>query len=108
MKAIDLATQWAVFEPNDGPTRERVRLSLTIYLATLWAQGQLAGASAEEAFFVKCDLENNGEDDRANGRLVADVGIAPAIPFEFVVVRVWRARNELELAELTSTGGGTH
>lgn len=99
MKAIDHSTQWAVFEPNDIATRERVRLSLTVYLATLWQQGQLAGASMEEAFFVKCDVENNSEDDRAEGRLVADVGIAPAIPFEFVVVRVWRARNALELSE---------
>jgi hypothetical protein len=105
MKAIDLATQWAVFEPNDAATRERLRLSLTVYLATLWQQGQLAGASIEEAFFVKCDLENNTEEDRAEGRLVADVGIAPAIPFEFVVVRVWRARNELEIAEATLSGG---
>jgi len=105
MKAIDIATQWAVFEPNDAATRERLRLSLTVYLATLWEQGQLAGASIEEAFFVKCDLENNTEDDRAEGRLVADVGIAPAIPFEFVVVRVWRARNELEIAEATFAGG---
>ena len=109
MKAIDLATQWAVFEPNDDATRERVRLALMVYLATLWQQGQLAGGSIEEAFFVKCDTENNTPEDRAEGRLVADVGIAPAIPFEFVVVRVWRARNELEIAELTSTrAGGTY
>jgi uncharacterized protein len=109
MKAIDHATQWAVFEPNNVETRERVRLSLTVYLSTLWQQGQLAGASIEEAFFVKCDLENNVEDDRAEGRLIADVGIAPAIPFEFVVVRVWRSRNELEITELPNTfAGGMH
>jgi phage tail sheath protein FI len=106
MKAIDHATQWVVFEPNDAGTRERVRLSLTVYLATLWQRGQLAGNSIEEAFFVKCDLENNTDDDRAEGRLIADVGIAPAIPFEFVVVRVWRARNELEMTE--TPNGGTH
>lgn len=107
MKAIDISTQWAVFEPNDAATRERVRLAITVYLATLWEQGQLAGASIEEAFFVKCDDENNTADDRAEGRLIADVGIAPAIPFEFVVVRVWRARNEFEITAsvLTAVGG---
>jgi phage tail sheath protein FI len=106
MKAIDHATQWAVFEPNDVATREQLRLSLTVYLAALWQQGQLAGASIEEAFFVKCDLTNNTEDDRAEGRLIADVGIAPAIPFEFVVVRVWRARNEFEITELSDALAG--
>lgn len=104
MKAIDHATQWVVFEPNDAGTRERVRLSLTVYLATLWQRGQLAGNSIEQAFFVKCDLANNTDDDRAEGRLIADVGIAPAIPFEFVVVRVWRARNELEITEMPNGG----
>jgi len=109
MKAIDYATQWVVFEPNDVGTRERVRLSLTVYLATLWERGQLAGGSIEEAFFVKCDQENNTEDDRANGRLIVDVGIAPAIPFEFIVVRVWRARNELEITESPNVfAGGKH
>lgn len=47
MKALDLATQWAVFEPNDTGTRERLRMSILIYLATLWQQGQLAGASMD-------------------------------------------------------------
>ncbi|MCC7052814.1 MAG: phage tail sheath subtilisin-like domain-containing protein [Gemmatimonadaceae bacterium] len=101
MKALDLASQWAVFEPNDTGTRERLRMSILIYLATLWQQGQLAGASMEEAFFVRCDETNNSAADVANGRLHVDIGIAPAIPFEFVVVRVWRSRNELELAEWT-------
>jgi phage tail sheath protein FI len=103
MKAIELATQWAVFEPHDVSTRTKLRLSLTTYLATLWQQGMLAGAAAEEAFFVKSDDENNTDDDRANGRLIVDVGVAPVFPYEFVVLRVWRAQNELEFAETTAS-----
>lgn len=106
MKALDLATQWAVFEPNDTGTRERLRMSILIYLATLWQQGQLAGASMDEAFFVRCDDTNNRPSDVAVGRLCVDIGIAPAIPFEFVVVRVWRSRNELEIAEWAVERGG--
>ncbi|HEY7396468.1 MAG TPA: phage tail sheath C-terminal domain-containing protein [Gemmatimonadaceae bacterium] len=108
MKAIDRSTQWAVFEPNDVNTREQLRLSLTVYLSTLWQLGQLAGDSIQAAFFVICDDTNNTDDDRANGRVIADVGIAPTIPFEFVVVRVWRAGNALELSEgPTTRSGGT-
>lgn len=102
MKAIDHSTQWAVFEPNDAGTRERVRMALIVYLSTLWQQGQLAGAAMEEAFFVKCDLENNTDVDRDEGRLIVDVGIAPAIPFEFVVVRVGRTQNALEMVDAGS------
>jgi uncharacterized protein len=109
MKAVELSTQWAVFEPNDAATRERVRLTLLVYLATLWQQGMLAGATPDEAFGVKCDEENNPPDDRANGRLTAEIRIAPAVPLEFVVLRVFRAGNELEFSEVapgTAGGGG--
>jgi phage tail sheath protein FI len=105
-KAIDLATQWAVFEPNNHVTRSKLRLAVITYLSTLWQQGALAGASMDEAFFVKCDEENNSADDRANGRLILDIGVAPAHPFEFIVLRVWRAGNELEFAEAVAGGRG--
>lgn len=104
MKAVDLSTQWAVFEPNDDMTRSKLRLALITYLSTLWQHGALTGASMEEAFFVKCDSDNNTPDDTRNGRLIVDIGVAPAIPFEFVVLRVWRAGNELEFAESSSSG----
>lgn len=104
MKAVDLSTQWAVFEPNDDTTRSKLSLALITYLGTLWQQGALAGASMQAAFFVKCDSDNNTPDDVSNGRLTVDVGVAPAIPFEFVVLRVWRAGNELEFAETSVTG----
>ena len=58
------------------------------------------GRRAEEAFFVRCDETKNPPDARANGRLLAEVGVAPSIPFEFVVLRVGRQGNEFEIQEL--------
>ena len=104
MKAIDLATQWVVFEPNDFATRRKVDLSLTTYLAALWQAGALVGTTMAEAFFVKCDEENNTATDRADGRFTATIGIAPARPFEYIVVRVHRGQNELEIAEAAASG----
>ena len=98
-KAIYVSTQWAVFEPNDIFTRAKLHLSLTSFLLSLWQQGALMGASADEAFFVKCDEENNPETERGNGRLLAEVGIAPSQPFEFVILRVGRTGNEFEISE---------
>jgi uncharacterized protein len=98
-KAVDLATQWAVFEPNDAITRSKLRLSLTNFLLELWRQGGLVGDSAAEAFFVHCDESNNPPSERANGRLLAEVGVAPSYPFEFVVLRIGRTNNEFEITE---------
>jgi hypothetical protein len=98
-KAVELSMQWAVFEPNDFMTRAKITLALTSYLTTLWEQGALKGKTAEEAFFVKCNEENNPPRERGNGRLLAEVGVAPSVPFEFVVVRVGRTDNELNITE---------
>jgi len=106
-KAIYLAIQWAVFEPNDLFTRAKLHLSLTSYLLCLWQQGALMGATAAEAFFVKCDEQNNPPSARDNGRLLAEVGVAPSQPFEFVILRIGRAHNEFEITEaLTARGVG--
>ena len=98
-RAIYLSTQWAVFEPNDAFTRAKLRLAFTSFLLALWRKGALVGGTAEAAFFVKCDEENNPPYERDRGRLLAEIGVAPAHPFEFVVVRVGRTDNEFELSE---------
>ena len=101
-KAIDVSTQWAVFEPNDVFTRAKLHLVLTSFLLALWQQGALMGAAASEAFFVKCDEVTNPASEREQGRLLAVVGVAPSQPFEFVILRVGRAHNAFEITELTS------
>lgn len=98
-KAIDHSTQWAVFEPNDHTTRTRITQALTELLLALWTRGALVGASPAQAFVVRCDEVNNPPDARANGRLLAEVAIAPSQPFEFVVLRVGRQGNAFEIEE---------
>jgi hypothetical protein len=105
-KAVDISTQWAAFEPNDRVTRNKIQLALSTFLLALWRKGALAGPTPDASFFVKCDEENNPASERANGRLLAVVGVAPAVPFEFVVLRVGRTDNEFEIAETDSTAGG--
>jgi phage tail sheath protein FI len=104
VEAVDLATQWAVFEPNNGLTRAKVRIAMTSFVTALWQRGALMGDRAEAAFFVRCDETNNPPESRDLGRLVADVGIAPSVPFEFVVVRVGRIDDTLEIAETVAKG----
>ena len=92
-ESINRAIQWVVFEPNDVPLWARVRQSISQFLTTEWRNGALAGATADEAFFVKCDRTTMTQDDIDNGRLVCVIGVAPAKPAEFVIIRIaqWTA-----------------
>jgi Bacteriophage tail sheath protein len=87
-ESIDEGTQWVVFEPNDEPTWARVRRSISNFLIRVWRDGALAGATEEEAFFVKCDRTTMTEDDIVNGRLICYIGVAPVRPAEFVIFRI--------------------
>jgi hypothetical protein len=106
-KAIYKSTQWAVFEPNNSITQAALRLSLTSFLISLWQKGALAGATVAEAFFVKCDASNNPADQTDIGMLLAQVGVSPSYPFEFIVLRVGRVGNQFEVTEQTVYPGAS-
>jgi hypothetical protein len=53
-----------------------------------WRQGALMGATAEEAFFVKCDDETNPQEIIDQGQVVTVIGVAPVKPAEFVIFRI--------------------
>jgi phage tail sheath protein FI len=86
-ESVEEGTQWVVFEPNDEPTWARVRRSISNFLTSVWRSGALMGATAEEAYFVRCDRTTMTQDDIDNGRLICYVGIAPVKPAEFVIFR---------------------
>lgn len=81
-------TQWVVFEPNDQTLWERVKRTISAFLLGLWRDGALFGATADQAFYVKCDAETNPPDSIDQGKLVVEVGIAPVKPAEFVIFRI--------------------
>lgn len=80
--------QWAVFEPNDGPLWDALRLTIGGFMMDLFRQRALQGSTPEEAFFVKCDSETTTETDQQNGIVNIQIGFAPLKPAEFVVVRL--------------------
>jgi uncharacterized protein len=87
-QSILRGTDWVVFEPNDERLWDAVKRTVTMFLRRVWRDGALFGATANEAFFVKCDAENNPPETREVGQLMIDVGIAPVKPAEFVVFRI--------------------
>ncbi|MBV9278668.1 MAG: phage tail sheath family protein [Chloroflexi bacterium] len=87
-KSIENGTQWVVFEPNDPDLWARVRRDVSAFLTGVWREGALFGATADQAFFVKCDEELNPPDVRDRGQLFIDIGMAPVKPAEFVIFRL--------------------
>ena len=81
-------TQWVVFEPNDLDLWQRVKRTAYAFLLGLWRQGALAGATPDQAFYVKCDEETNPPESVDEGKLVCEIGISPVKPAEFVVFRI--------------------
>jgi len=90
--SIDNGTQWVVFEPNDAALWARVRQTINDFLDTTWRSGALMGATADQAYFVRCDRTTMTQDDIDNGRLICVIGIAPVKPAEFVIFRIQQFR----------------
>jgi hypothetical protein len=99
VKNIIVNLRWTVFEPNDRQLRDRITASLTLFLNGLFASGALVGASAKEAFFVKCDEETNPPEVVDLGQLVTEVGVAPERPAEFILVTIKRSPGSLSVFE---------
>jgi len=87
-ESLLLGTQWSVFEPNDMDLWERVKRDISAFLTRTWMDGALFGRTAGEAYYVKCDAENNPPETRDVGQLIIEVGISPVKPAEFVIIRL--------------------
>ena len=87
-ESILLGTQWVVFEPNDDRLWSSIRRNVTAFLQEEWRRGALFGRTADEAFYVKCDRDNNPQESIDQGRVVCEIGVAPVKPAEFVVFRL--------------------
>ncbi|QKV73720.1 phage tail sheath subtilisin-like domain-containing protein [Amycolatopsis sp. Hca4] len=87
-KSILNGTNWVVFEPNDQYLWSAVNRTIGMFLRRVWRSGALFGDTPEQAFYVKCDAENNPPENRDAGVLTVDIGIAPVKPAEFVVFRL--------------------
>jgi hypothetical protein len=81
-------TQWVVFEPNDEPLWGQVRLNVGAFMQGLFLQGAFQGTTPQQAYFVKCDSENNPQTSIDQGIVNILVGFAPLYPAEFVVIQI--------------------
>lgn len=85
-RSLEAGYSWVAFEPNSPRTWDQISSRTKTFLTDLYDRGMLVGGNAEQAFFVKCDAENNPPDSIDSGILVCDVGVAPVTPAEFIMI----------------------
>lgn len=87
-ESIQKATAFVVFESNNAITWLKVKTIIESYLDGLWRQGALAGATQQEAYFVKIGLgQTMTELDILEGRMIVEIGVSAVRPAEFIILR---------------------
>ncbi len=87
-ESVKKASERFVFESNDSNTWVRVRAMIENFLNTQWRAGALAGASPEDAYFVRVGLgETMSAQDVLEGRMIVEIGMAAVRPAEFIILR---------------------
>jgi phage tail sheath protein FI len=81
-------TQWVVFEPNDETLWGQIRLNVGAFMQGLFLKGAFQGTTPQQAYFVKCDAENNPQSSINQGIVTITVGFAPLYPAEFVIIQI--------------------
>jgi uncharacterized protein len=72
---------------------------VTSLLLAAFQSGALAGDRPQDAFQVTCDGTNNPP-DADPGQVVCDVAFAPAVPMEFIHLRLLMGQqSQLEVIE---------
>jgi phage tail sheath protein FI len=83
---LEQIAEVALFEPNDTRLWSKIRTTMGVFLTEYFNQGGLRGNNTAEAFFVKCDAENNSAQSIQNGELHIEIGVALEYPAEFIVI----------------------
>jgi phage tail sheath protein FI len=89
-------TQWVVFEPNDETLWSQIRLNVGSFMQGLFLQGAFQGTTPQQAYFVKCDSENNPQSSIDQGVVNILVGFAPLYPAEFVVIQIQQMAGQVQ------------
>lgn len=85
---IEKAIRAMMFEPNNQPTWEKVRVAIENYLFPLWQYGAFQGAKPEEAFKVQVgEGQTMSKADIYAGKLIVEIGINAVRPAEFIILR---------------------
>jgi hypothetical protein len=92
-RALLIQMQWLVFEPNTPSLWLDVQFTLQNFLRQLYTAGTFKGETEQQAFFVRCDAVLNTRQVVDAGMLIAEIGVAPVEPLEFILVKINRGAD---------------
>ncbi len=93
VRAIRRVAEPLAFETNGPVLWFAFVRAITAVLLDAWRAGALAGTRPEEAFGVVCDATTNPPEEIDAGRCLCNIELAPAVPMEFILIRVALARD---------------
>jgi len=88
VRAIRRVAEPLVFETNGPELWFSFVRAVTTVLLEAWRRGGLKGSRPQEAFRVRCNESLNPPEERDLGRVLCKVELAPAVPMEFIELRV--------------------
>jgi len=92
------------FEPISPALWLRVQRELTSYCVDLFQRGALKGQNPKQAFYVRCNEDLNTPEVRDSGMLVAEIGLAAAQPYEYIVLRLICRVGGVDIVEPSAAG----
>ncbi len=98
-ESIQEGIRWAVFEPNNRQLWQKLKRTISEFLTRVWRDGALFGETPDEAFYVRIDDALNPVSEQKLGRLNIEIGVRPAYPAEFIVVRIGLWEGGAEVSE---------
>ena len=99
VRAVHQVADPLVFDVNGPELRLSLVRAVTSVLLAAFRAGALAGSRPQDSFQVVCDDTNNppGADP---GQVVCDIAVAPAVPMEFIHLRLLVSQqSQLEVTE---------
>lgn len=94
-RTCEVVGQPMVFEPNTAFLRIRMHQLMVDYLLRVFASGALKGEQPEQGFFVQV----NSVEESPEGQIECTIGVALALPSEFIEFRIGRDGGVIERAE---------
>jgi hypothetical protein len=88
VRAIRRVAEPLVFDINGPELRLTIVRAITTVLLEAWRAGALKGARPDEAFRVQCDEKTTPPEEQDLGQVVCTIEVAPAVPMEFILLRV--------------------
>ena len=85
-KELEQLTQFSLFQNNDERLWSQIRTTVSVFLNDYRNRGGLAGATPDDAFYIKCDAENNPGTSVAQGIVNIEVGVSLEYPAEFISI----------------------